>query len=141
MLCPRCQYDFCWCCMGPYETGKHKTWYKFCPELPFSFCLNLIITILFVIFLPVLMIIVPLAITIHHVSYFEPVRKIRTRRPSTMCFKVLTWLLHLLILTPLAIVACLIASALVGAILLLPGYFYSIGLLGRMIVGGCRTKL
>ena len=127
--------------MGDIAIGKHRTWYKACPELPFSFCANLTITILFVILLPVLLIFVPLAITIYHTAYFEPIKKIRQQRPCSTSRKVLIWILYILIVTPLAIVVCLVGSVLAGAILILPGYFYSIGLLVRMSIAGCHTKL
>ena len=59
MLCYRCKTTFCWSCMLPLDVHDKKWWLK-CPKLPFSMCKNIVLTVLVLLFLPLLLLIVPI---------------------------------------------------------------------------------
>ena len=46
MQCSRCDYDMCWCCMGP--SSSHDSILKPCPTLPTPLWATLLLTILFI---------------------------------------------------------------------------------------------
>ena len=71
MSCSRCNFYFCWACMGELN-DTHSTWYKICPELPFSLCANLIITFLFILFLPLIITLGPLLWIIGATAFYMP---------------------------------------------------------------------
>ena len=59
MVCFRCKTNFCWSCMIPLDEHDKK-WYLKCPKLPYSMCTNILLTLLVIIFLPLLLLFVPL---------------------------------------------------------------------------------
>ena len=137
MICFRCHYNFCWCCMGPRTTG-HNTWYKLCPNLPFSLCVNLIVTFLFIILLPAVITVGPLLVICAYSCIVWPYEI--TRRCSLTC-KILVWLIFLLILFPLAVALGMTAVVIADAFAIVPLYYYSISFFIRLSITGCRTKL
>ena len=137
--CQRCNYYYCWCCMGPYNDLEHNKWYKLCPRLPYSFCINLIITFLFIIFLPVVITVGPLLAIIHRSTVWLP-HKI-TQYWNFLFGKILIYALCILILTPVAIVLGMAVVAIIDAFVILPCYYYSISFFIRLSIVGCRTKI
>ena len=70
MQCYRCKTDFCWCCMG--KLSEHQKWYKVCPELPYSKCTNVMITLVVMLLMPVLLILVPILFSLMVGLYHAP---------------------------------------------------------------------
>ena len=55
MTCGRCNYQFCWTCMSSLD--EHRKWYKTCPGIQFSQKLNILLTVLFILFLPAVLVV------------------------------------------------------------------------------------
>ena len=100
----------------------------------------MLLSFLFFVFLPVTVFIGPLLYTIWYLGYKRPERKARYGSYSC-CRRVLTHLLYLLIIMPLGTAFAAVLTFFVGAILILPLYYYSIAHLVRMIYIGCVYKL
>ena len=140
MDCVRCGASFCWCCMQDYSKKEHQKCYRVCPELPFSYCVNLIINLLFIIFLPVILILGSLAAILSVTLYVIPIDILRVKR-ANKCKKVGCYLLCIFILTPLAIAIGMPIAAILSAIAILPMYFLSISFFIHLCIIGCKTKL
>ena len=50
MNCSRCEYEFCWCCMGK----QHREFWPPCPGLTFRLSINVLISVAIFLFLPLL---------------------------------------------------------------------------------------
>ena len=113
-----------------------------CPNLPFSYCANLIITLLFIIFLPAVLLI-GLLIAILRLTIFEIPKHLILHGclGSGCCAKLAIGLAYILILMPLAIVFGMAIAAILAAIAIIPLYFLSISFLVRLIYIGCKTKI
>lgn len=119
---------------------EHQRWYQKCPNLPFSYCANLIITLLFIIFLPAVLLIVPLIAILWFTIFVIP--KYNSVWYSTgCCGKVAIRLACILILMPLALVFGMAIAAILAAIAIIPLYLLSISFLVRLIYIGCKTKI
>ena len=140
MECVRCGAVFCWCCMKDYRGGEHNKWYRVCPNLPFSYCVNLIINLLFIIFLPVILILGSLGVILCWTLCIIPFHW-SIRKPGGKCRFVVCWLICILILTPLAIAIGMPIAAILSAIAILPLYFLSIAFFVHLCIIGCKTKL
>ena len=128
--------------MGSVYDGDHNKWYKICPELPFSFCGNLLATIAFIIFLPALIVLVPFFGIIGALGFYGPYEIVRGRGFfSSCCCKLFTCFLIIFIGLPICLALGMTCAILVGAIAILPLYFLSISFLVRLSIAGCRTKL
>ena len=139
MTCQRCNFFFCWCCMG--ELGsEHQKWYRICPELPFSLCGNLLFTFLFIIFLPAVIVIGPALVIIYYTGCYWPYR---FQRYSSWgcCRKTAFYLFCFLIVMPICLVAGMVVALIVDAFALVPLYYYSIHFFVNLSIAGCRTKL
>ena len=138
MLCYRCQTDFCWCCMRKLD--DHNKWYLICPELTFSYCINLILTLLFIIFLPVILLVVPLIGILVSTLIFLPF-DCPLWSDVSCCCKAVIWLLCLILVMPIAVAIGMAITVVVAAIAIIPLYFLSLSFLVRLIYIGCKTKL
>lgn len=58
MKCPECMGEFCWSCMA--EADAHEAWYIYCPELNNSMCCNIAVSIVAIIFMPIIMCLSPI---------------------------------------------------------------------------------
>ena len=58
MVCFRCKAQFCWSCMLPIEL--HDKWYYKCPKLQMSICNQILVTMLVILFLPVILLVGPI---------------------------------------------------------------------------------
>ena len=137
MVCERCQYSFCWGCMRELN-NSHRKWYRLCPEIPYSYCTNMLMTILFFIFLPVIVFVCPILAAIVNVGCLLPCA---LNRRNGKCCKIVTHLIFFLLLMPLAVALAAVAAALVGAVVIIPLYYYTLLHLFRLIYIGCRFKL
>ena len=142
MYCGRCNYSFCWCCMN--EATKHNTkFYNMCPNLPFSFCANISITLLFILFMPAILAIslIVLFFTILYFMMWHYPKQADRYGKKTCYKKVLSFSLFIIILMPLALAGGMIVATILGALALIPIYFLSIVFLVRLCVMGCKTKI
>ena len=62
--------EFCDCCMS-LSIECHR-WYKLCPRLPFSMKTNLLVTILFIFFMPIVIFLAPYITLIFQASQVIP---------------------------------------------------------------------
>ena len=54
MRCPRCSYNFCWCCMGEWHQNVNFT----CPRLPYDgYCATVCVSFIVGFLLPVIIVI------------------------------------------------------------------------------------
>ena len=60
MVCVRCNYKMCWCCMGDYN---HK-WYQPCPGIATDATTMLWLTALFITNLPLILLLGPIVATV-----------------------------------------------------------------------------
>lgn len=123
---------------------NHQKWYLLCPGLPFSLCSNLIVTFLFIVFLPVIITVGPLLATIIGVGCVSPYELTRYGSmgcKENYCVRVLIHLLFFFILMPLAVALVAIVMAIVDVIAIIPLYYYSIAHFVRLCVVSCRSKL
>ena len=120
---------------------EHQRWYQKCPNLPFSYCANLIITLLFIIFLPAVLLIVPLIAILWFTIILTPKYVHRVSGGTGCCGKVAIRLACILILMPLALVFGMAIVAILAAIAIIPLYLLSISFLVRLIYIGCKTKI
>ena len=112
-----------------------------CPNLPFSYCANLIITLLFIIFLPAVLLI-GLLIAILRLTIFEiPKHLILHGCLGSGCCAKDSIALAYILMMPLAIVFGMAIAAILAAIAIIPLYFLSISFLVRLIYIGCKTKI
>ena len=65
MKCPECMEEFCWSCMTKAEV--HDAWYVYCPELNNSMCCNIAVSIVAIIFMPIIMCLTPI---VYYGMYF-----------------------------------------------------------------------
>ena len=57
MRCTQCQSEYCWSCMTQWD--RHQAWYMYCPELNNSMCCNIAVSILAILFMPIIMCLAP----------------------------------------------------------------------------------
>ena len=122
----------------------HSTWYKICPELPFSLCANLIITFLFIVFLPLVITLGPLLWIIGATAFYLPYEIFRGGCHGSICLgivKTIGALLCVLVVMPIAVALGMTAVAIADAFAILPLYYYSISYFVRLSIAACRTKL
>ena len=58
MKCTDCMGEYCWSCMT--EADAHDAWWLYCPELNNSMCCNLAVSLLAIIFMPIIMCLTPI---------------------------------------------------------------------------------
>ena len=79
MHCTRCNTGFCWSCM---ETDKvHDSrcgGFAFCPRLPYSMCVNLLITVIAFILCPIFMILGPIIFSVY-LSLYQVPRELKSK--------------------------------------------------------------
>ena len=140
MNCQRCHFDFCWCCMGNYRT--HNRWFALCPNLPFSICVNIILVLLAMIFMPVIFTLGPLGAAFYYyfdfsikcAKCFLCCRRSRYQRDWKYCLNIMLWLiLGLLIILPINLTLAALASGLLLALATIPGLYYGIAYIIRVI--------
>ena len=139
MSCARCGYYFCWCCMGELNI-HHKKFYSPCLELPWSFCANLMFTILVTILYPLIIATVPLILMtffLHH----ELVPRILGTDYGGRCKRITRWIFWFLICFPIIYPILVALLFLAISIAFIPGYLYIIVFLIKLISAGWRTKL
>ena len=133
--CTRCELDFCWSCMGNLEL--HSKCMRLCPELPFTLQTNIAIAILFLLHLPILLTLGPLTYTLlmtltegipNLYRYFRNSRKMKC-----FCATLLTLILSILAVIPLALIGGALASILITVIGILPLTFWTLSYLIRVI--------
>lgn len=107
-----------------------------CPGLPFSFCSNVLITLLFTFFLPLIVVLTPLVLMTFYA--YESLRKFRNCYFMPFVLRVLCWLLLILVLIPLAVG---VGYPLFVGFSIVPLYYYSVAHLVRLLIVGFRTKL
>ena len=131
MECSNCHYDFCWCCMGPQRLHDGCTLYLMpCPNLPFNIWLNLLITLAFVIFIPVVFALGPTCAAIYWLFATNYLMTKACRRKCEFekrsCAFVLVYLLLLLFVSiPLILPFFLLFAAIVTAVALPLGTLYA----------------
>ena len=118
---------------------EHNKCYRICPELPYSYCMNFMITLLFIIFLPVLLLLVPLIYILVGTLIIFPIWAMNLARSCIV--KVIVWILCFLVLMPICLAIGMSIAGVVAVIAILPCYFYSFSFLIRLCVIGCRTKV
>jgi len=138
MSCQRCGFYFCWCCMGSLD--NHQRWYMLCPELPFSLCGNLLVTFLFIVFLPAIIVIGPAIAIIFYTGIYYPYRALKYGGGNRCC-RFTLFLLCFLILMPICLALGMLAVLVANVFALIPLYYYSIHFFVRLSIAGCRTKL
>ena len=116
----------------------HQTWYRICPELPFSLCGNLLVTFLFIIFLPAIIVIGPALAIIYFVGCYWPYWALKY---SNCCCRIACWLFCFFIVMPICLALGMAAALIADAFALIPLYYYSIHFFVRLSIAGCRTKL
>ena len=125
--------------MGSLGT-EHQRWYRICPSLPFSLCGNLLFTLLFIIFLPAVMVIGPALVIIYYTGWNWPYWYLR-RKSLHCCGNLAFHLFCFLIVMPICLAVGMVVALIVGAFALVPLYYYSIHFFVRLSIAGCRTKL
>ena len=126
--------------MGDLEGHNLRdSWYRFCPELPFSFCGNLMITLLFILFLPLLAVVFPF-ISVTAIVFCEMTKNCLWKIRNCFC-KVLVVMFMVFIYYPIALVLGVAIYCLWIPFLLPVLYFYSISFFVRLCVMACRTKI
>lgn len=129
--------------MSSMDERYHRRWYLICPELPFSLFGNLLITLLFIVFIPVILAIGPQCYIIYS-FYHKIFRKfVDYRYCATECSikQVLCWLFIILFVLPIIIACSYVPSLLFAPVAIVPLYYYSIAHFIRLLVVICRTKL
>ena len=126
--------------MGEYSS--HNRWYALCPKLPFSICVNIIIVLLAMIFMPLIFTLGPLGAAFYF--YFEwslslakscrCFKKHRYQGGCRCCLDGIMWLLFgLVIILPLNLALAASASGLLIAIGTIPGLYYGFAYIIRVI--------
>lgn len=134
VLCPRCQYAFCWSCMGPLS--RHSKCHRLCPELPWSMGVNIALSLLFLINLPLILSLGPLLYTLYMAicngipetyRFFRGAKKCR-------CFSafIMTLLISLIAIIPGSLLGGTLASAIITAVGIIPLTFWTISYLLRV---------
>ena len=79
MKCEWCKFDFCWSCMNEEKNCLAKACcIPLCPRLPFSMCINFMITLLGIILAPLFLTLGPIFIALF-LGIYEVPRKIITK--------------------------------------------------------------
>ena len=135
MQCYRCKTDFCWCCMG--KLSDHQQWYKICPQLPYSKCVNVMVTLVVVILMPIILLIVPILYSFMVGFYYAPTwilrRLKRKKRINSPCVRwTLALVISFLVLLPLSIVLSAVVALLLVVLGTLPAWFLCFSYLWRL---------
>lgn len=136
MKCPRCHVDFCWCCMG--ESENHNKFYSLCPRLPFNLCVNILLVILGIIFMPLIFTLGPLGYAFYGVGYSIVVlyECFRLRRRSR-AVKIIGTIFAVVIALGICLPVCLALAGLASALLLsfgtIAGVYYGLVYIGRVV--------
>ena len=126
--------------MGEYST--HNRWYALCPNLPFSICVNIIIVLLAMIFMPVIFTLGPLGAAFYYCFGFcyhlaKNCNCFKTHRRQGGCrfyLDLILWeLFGLVIILPLFLALAALASGLLIAIATIPGLYYGFAYIIRVI--------
>ena len=140
MHCERCNYDFCWCCMG--QKNQHNKWYALCPSLPFNICVNILLVMLAMIFMPVIFTVGPLiAAFLYTGKSFDKIRRWRVGTKQyysrwSCCRKfwmnIFSLTLCLIIALPLCLALASGASALLLSFGTIAGLYYGFAYIIRI---------
>jgi len=65
--------------MGPHGSD-HNRWYRLCPSLPFSYCGNTIIILIFIVFLPLILLLGNLALILSYTTYYFPKKCVKRQK-------------------------------------------------------------
>lgn len=134
MQCARCEYHFCWCCMGPKGDGHLP-----CPEFPYSMCCNILIVLAFIIFTPAMMVLIPFFGILLNMMIYYPYNI--AKHKENCCHKTIIWLLFILLLTAPALVGGMTLALIAGALALIPIYLFLLYFLIRLCYVGCKAKI
>ena len=118
---------------------KHQRFYFLCPEIPFSFCVTLLMNLMFIIFLPALLLLIPFFWLLYGTLIHLPCQCMRSR--NNCCTNLLIWLLFFLVVMPIGLALGMAAAAIGAALLIIPLYYYSFTFLVWLLYIGCKTKL
>ena len=125
-----------------YSGEGHQTWYRICPKLPYTYCGNLLLTFLFIIFLPAVLVIGPAIAIMFYTGFYLPFILLYDEdKERSRCTKLSVYLPCMLILTPICLAVGMGPALIVGALALVPLYYYSIHFFVRLSIAGCRAKL
>ena len=124
--------------MNSIDGDNHNKWYRVCPGLPFSYCLNLLVTLIFVIFLPAILVLGPLIAILLCTTVVLP--SFLTRNLGCIGITIV-YVLCILLLMPLSLAIGMAVALIVDVVVIVPLYLLSISFLIRLIVVGCQTKL
>ena len=135
VTCTRCGLSFCWACMR--LSNEHFRWYFVCPGLDFSICKNILATVVFLIFLPLIVTIGPLILTISSAFILPEMFNIHGECGNTIYF---CYALSLICYLPLALAITAILVALVVPIAIILLYILTIIYLVHLIKLSRKTK-
>ena len=115
MNCTRCNTGFCWSCMETDEVHDSRCGgFAFCPRLPYSMCVNLLITVAAFLLCPIVMVLAPIIGALYLSLYQLPrelKRKLKYRCGCGRGAKCWAYLIGIL-LTPIFILISLPFAAL-----------------------------
>lgn len=137
MSCVRCRYEFCWCCMGK----QHSEFCPPCPGLTFRLSINVLISILVFIFLPVLIILFGfIGAFACQTSMYLSLASYKTKEKcGECCFGTLICLLT----APFSIILGTLFVGLLGPFILVIGEVMILAYLIRLLInvcGCCQTR-
>ena len=138
MTCQRCGYDFCWTCMG--QINECRKWYKLCPSLGFSMKINILITVLFILFLPLVITLGPFFYIIWFCAISLPeatdLHGSRNCVENCICYS-----LSILLVIPIALAVGMPIVAICDVFLIIPLYILSFSFLVRILITMCKAKV
>ena len=155
MACLRCNYDFCWSCMSKEGSCEIKG-FPLCPRLPYSMCVNLLITLGAFLLAPIVLTLAPILAGIVF-GLVEMPRQIyeklkykcgfnyrNTNCATKTCVILLSILIGWIFVLPLILALAVLASALLGSIGTLVFWtlciVYLVRLTGNTVRGMCKTR-
>jgi len=101
----------------------------------------MILTFLFIIFLPVAIILGPFLYILIYSAIIWPAELTGRGRSCSFLSKIMVWLVFIFIVAPLVVALGMTGVVIADAFAILPLYYYSISFLIRLSIAGCRTKL
>ena len=119
------------------KLSEHEAWYKICPQLPYSKCGNIMITIVTIILMPLILLIVPIVYAFMIGFYFVPIyfnRGMRKRKrvKNACCRWTIAYALSILIILRLSIAVAVISSVLLVVLGILPAWFLCLSYIWRL---------
>ena len=119
------------------KMSDHQSWYKVCPQLPYTKCTNILITLVVVLLMPLILLLVPIVYSFMVGLYFAPVlisrcMRRRNRKMKPCCRLGLAYFISVLLILPISVVFGVAASVFIVVLGLIPAWFLCISYIWRL---------